>query len=855
MKEDFGPNAWLVNELYANYSKDASLVDDEWRRFFSTYSNGDKSVDEATVSLALRVADLIDSYRAFGHTKAQINPLTSVKMSPPSTALNFTFDDYQTRLKVFGGKSIKEIIDELETYYCGTTGYELPEDPIERRFFLEKIERPNKPLTKEERVYFLKNASDAQVLESELHKKYIGQKRFSIEGGESFLSVLGAIFEAAPSSKVSEVVIGMAHRGRLATLCNFIGKPLAKLFSEFEDTTWYANNGFGDVKYHNGGETIYRTRNNEELKARLIPNPSHLETVHAIVEGVVRALQRGGERNSVLPIVVHGDAAFIGQGIVFECLNFSAVDGYRTGGTIHIAINNQVGFTTSPEEARSSRYCSDGAKMLGAPVIHVNGEDVDACARAALLALEYRQKFEKDVVLDILCYRKYGHNEGDDPTFTQPLMYQEIKDKKTIPQIYAEKLTKEGVISEGEFQAIIDSYKERFNNPGSYDPKPIDIQGDFDNVKTAVSESRLKEVHDKLLEYPDGFNPHPKLKLILEKRTKAIFEDKGIEWGVGEALAFGTLIQDGVSVRLSGEDCGRGTFSHRHLALDDYGEKTLFHPLNELQGGGRFKVFNSTLSEYAVMGFEWGYSYIAKDVLTLWEGQFGDFANGAQIIIDQYLASAERKWGMHTNLVLLLPHGFEGQGPEHSSARLERFLQLCALENMTVAYPSNAAQYFHLLRRQALRKVRKPLVVMTPKSLLRHPGAMSKLQDFTEKEFSKVLVDDFGGKKKSVLCTGKIYYDLVSALKPSDFNLLRIEELYPFPKAELKGLLGNEVFWVQEEPKNQGAYPYILQRFVEDFGIIPKYIGRPESSQTACGSNKRHLEEQKAIIDELVKEI
>lgn len=852
MKEDFGPNAWLVNEFYANYSKDASLVDDEWRRFFAGYTNGDKNVDEATVALAIKVAEAIEAYRNYGHTKASINPLKSVKVSSPSTALSFQFENLQTRLNIFGGRSVQEIINEFEGFYCGTTAYELPSDPVERRFFIERIEAKTAPLSKAERLFYLKNASDAQVLESELHRKYIGQKRFSIEGGESYLSALGAIFENSPELGVDEIVIGMAHRGRLATLCNFIGKPLSKLFSEFEDTTWYAENGYGDVKYHNGGETIYKTQKDRDVKAKLIPNPSHLETVHAIVEGVVRALQRNGSRNSVLPLVVHGDAAFIGQGIVYECLNFSEVDGYKTGGTLHIAINNQVGFTTSPEEARSTRYCSDGAKMLGIPIIHVNGEDVDACVRAARLCLEYRQKFGKDVVLDILCYRKYGHNEGDDPTFTQPLMYQEIKDKKTIPELYAEKLIGEGVITESEFKHLVESYKERFSNAGSYEPKPIDIQGDFDPVKTTVASERIKEVHDKLLEYPAGFEPHPKLKLILEKRTKAIFEGKGIEWGVGEALAFGTLLQDGVSVRLSGEDCGRGTFSHRHLALDDFGEKRLFHPLNELKGGGKFEVYNSTLSEYGVMGFEWGYSYVAKDSLTLWEAQFGDFANGAQIVIDQYLASAERKWGMHCNLVLLLPHGFEGQGPEHSSARIERFLQLCALGNITVAYPSNAAQYFHLIRRQGLRKVRKPLVVMTPKSLLRHAGAMSKLEDFTGGGFSSVLVDDFGGKKKTILCSGKIYFDLVAALKPKDFNVVRIEELYPFPKNELKPILGKEVYWVQEEPKNQGAYPYVFQRLVEDFGIIPKYIGRPESSQTACGSNKRHLEEQKRLINEVL---
>lgn len=876
MTSELGPNSWFIEEQYQKYKSDPTLVEPAWRQYFaSTYTNGAGSTDPRLtlelIELSIKVERILNAFRVSGHTDATLNPLTTTYIGPEARELSLSFynlsdSELNKPLPSHNGKTAKELITAFENFYTGTTGYQYMqvESAEEREFLRSRIEGEQRKFSVEEQKFYLRMLVEAEQLENELHRKYIGLKRFSIEGGEGFLPIIAALLERSAESGISDVVIGMAHRGRLATLCNVLGKPLEKLFSEFEDTTWYADNGFGDVKYHLAGENTYTSLNGKSLYARLLPNPSHLETVNCVVEGVVRAKQDikyEGDRKVVLPVVVHGDSAFSGQGLVYECLNFSRVQGYSTGGTVHIAINNQVGFTATSEETRSSRYCSDSLLMINAPIFHVNGEDIEACVRAVELALDYRNTFKKDVAIDFYCYRKYGHNEGDDPTFTQPVIYEEIKKKTPVAKIYAQQVPNGLELLE----EYLKSFKTKFNEAGEkkYNPVPIQMGQEFKSVKTSISKDRAQKIHDILLQYPEGFEPHPKLSKILEKRTKAIFENSGVEWGVAEALTYGSLLQDGVSVRLSGQDSGRGTFSHRHLALDDFKKQTVMLPLNNLGETSKFHVVNSTLSEYAIMGFEWGYAHESPKTLVIWEAQFGDFANGAQIIIDQYLASAERKWGTQSQLTLLLPHGHEGQGPEHSSARIERYIQLCGLGNMTVAIPTNSSQFFHLLRRQGLRETRRPLIVFTPKSLLRMPEAGSPLEDFLSGSFKPVLVQSTKGKQKKssplIFLCGKIYYDVLKALEAEGISatVARIEELYPFPEIEIEKLLKDSqkdsIYWVQEEPRNQGVWSYFRTELQERFNISPKFVGRPESSQTAPGSAKRHQTEQKQFLDTLVK--
>lgn len=877
MTIELGPNSWFIEEQYQKYKSDPTLVEPAWRQYFaSTYTNGSGSTDPRLtlelIELSTKVERLLNAYRTSGHTEASLNPLTTTEIGPKSRELspeyhNLSEADLNKPLPSYNGKTAKELIYSFQKYYTGTTGYQYMqvESADEREFLRNRIETNKRDFSLDEKKYLLRMLVEAEQLENELHKKYIGLKRFSIEGGEGFLALIAALFERSAETGITDIILGMAHRGRLATLCNILGKPLEKLFSEFEDTTWYADNGFGDVKYHLAGETTYTSLKGKSLFARLLPNPSHLETVNCVVEGVVRARQDHkykGNRKSVLPVVVHGDSAFTGQGVVYECLNFSRVEGYSTGGTIHIAINNQVGFTATSDETRSSRYCTDPLLMINAPIFHVNGEDIEACAHAIELALDYRNAFNKDVAIDFYCYRKYGHNEGDDPTFTQPVIYDEIKKKTPVAKIFSQSFSNGAELLE-EYST---SFKAKFSEASEkkYKPTPIAMGQEFKPVKTSVSKDRIQKIHDTLLSYPEGFEPHPKLSKILEKRTKAIFEqNSGVEWGVSEALTYGSLLQDGINVRLSGQDCGRGTFSHRHLALDDYKSQKPMLPLNNLGANAKFQVVNSTLSEYAVMGFEWGYAHESANTLVIWEAQFGDFANGAQIIIDQYLASAERKWGTQSQLTLLLPHGQEGQGPEHSSARIERYLQLCALGNMTVAIPTNSSQFFHLIRRQGMRETRRPLVVFTPKSLLRMPEAGSPLEDFLSGSFKPVISQSVGGKQKKnaplIFVSGKISYDVIKALESEKISatIARVEELYPFPDSEVERLIKDtqkdSIYWVQEEPRNQGIWSYFRTELQERFNLTAKYVGRPESSQTAPGSARRHQSEQKLFIDSLVK--
>jgi 2-oxoglutarate dehydrogenase E1 component len=779
----------------------------------------------------------------------------------------------------FAGKqqsSLEELLRSLESVYCGSIGFEISHitSSEERRWLRARIEGTRATASAERRREIFTELLHADLLESELHKRYVGAKRFSLEGNDTLMPLLNEAIVAAAKSGVHEVVIGMAHRGRLNVLMNTLKKPLELLFSEFEDKTLASVVGAGDVKYHLGWEHDF-TRDGRTVALSLAPNPSHLEFVNPVVEGIARAKQDrlyGYDRRSVMPIVMHGDAAVAGQGIVFETLNYSRLDGYSTGGSLHIVINNQIGFTTTPDESRSTRYCTDLAKGLDVPVFHVNAEDPEAACWIARLAVEYRDAFGKDVFIDLIGHRKHGHNEGDDPTFTQPLTYAEVKTKEPIWRKYGAQLESAGVVTKEFVDEALSSYKRLFAEAGervvqrqASDAAPRPGVGSDDlRVVTRVTKDSLMAIAERLVAYPSDFSPHPKLAKILEKRVETVKAGEGIEWGVAEALAFGSLVKDGVGVRLSGQDCRRGTFSQRHLVLDDFERGTSWSPLEglaaEVANGATFEVHNSSLSEAAVIGFEFGFSATDRKSLVMWEAQFGDFANGGQVLIDQFICSSETKWGQLSGVTLMLPHGFEGQGPEHSSARLERYLQLCAQDNMTVCYPSTAAQHFHMLRRQGLTETKRPLVVMTPKSLLRLPAAMSSMSDFASIDFQELLADPMpsaGSSENLVLMSGKVYHDLSAALKDGSLpvRMARVEQLYPFPSEAIAKLVtetkAKNVFWVQEEPQNQGAWSFASPRLLEATGIQPRYIGRPEAAATATGSGKYHAIEQKAIIEQL----
>jgi 2-oxoglutarate dehydrogenase E1 component len=893
-------NAAYLAELFQLYQTDPALVDSAWAEFFEesgygqTHGHTVRSEAAATAHVGEALAErLVEAYRRWGHLQATLSPLVAGgiqavlnKEIDPSTYLSGKSEE-ELLLSGFSfagaqPTTVRELLELVRAVYCGTIAFEFSHiNSSEEREWLEaRIEgrgAVQRAFSAEKQREFLQELLQADLLEAELHKKYVGAKRFSLEGNDTLMPLLAEVLDRAGQSGIREAVFGMAHRGRLNVLINTLKKPLELLFSEFEDKTLATVVGAGDVKYHLGFESDF-VRDGATVRMSLVPNPSHLEFVNPVVAGVARAKQDvayGRNRTSVLPIAMHGDAAVAGQGIVFETLNYAGTEGYTTGGTLHIVINNQIGFTTTPDESRSTRYCTDLAKGLDVPVFHVNAEDPEAACWAARLAVDYRNTFGKDVFIDLIGHRKHGHNEGDDPTFTQPLTYGEVKKKLPIWQQYGSVLKNRGVIDDAYLAEAERSYKELFAQaqervrPGAEgDACPTHGKIVSPVVSTKVDAESLRSIADQLVAYPDGFVPHPKLAKILEKRVETVHQGEGIEWGVAEALAFGSLVKDGVPVRLSGQDCRRGTFSHRHLVLDHYEQNAIWSPLAALAervgSGGRFEVYNSTLSEGSVLGFEFGYSATDRSGLVMWEAQFGDFANGAQVMIDQFVCSSESKWGQISGVTLLLPHGFEGQGPEHSSARLERYLQLCAEGNMSVCYPTNAAQQFHLLRRQGLSEIKRPLVVMTPKSLLRLPAAMSSLRDFTDVEFAPLLVDTATGKGKGacetiVLLTGKVYYDVKNALqdqKGSSVRVARVEELYPFPAAEVAHLLrdtkASRIVWVQEEPQNQGAWSYIAPLIREATGKEASYIGRPAASATATGSGKHHAIEQRAIMEELV---
>lgn len=838
-----------------------------------------------------RVQQLVNAYRVRGHLIAHLDPLVDEPKNHPELDPNYyglTVWDLDREF-LFSNKegyskaTLREILDTLYATYCGSIGVEFMniQDPEQKKWLIQKMEpsRNRPPLPRERKLQLLKKLIHAEGFENFIHTKFIGHKRFSLEGAESFMTILDVVLDELADHGGERAVIGMAHRGRLNVLANTIGKSLAKIFSEFEGNVDPKTiQGSGDVKYHLGAHGIHKTLNGKEITVEVAPNPSHLEAVNPVVEGMVRAMQdriTDTQREKVIPILVHGDAAFAGQGIVAETLNLSQLKGYRTGGTIHIIINNQIGFTTSPDDARSTPYCTDVAKMVQSPIFHVNGDNPEACARVAALAVAYRNQFKKDVVIDMFCYRKYGHNEGDEPSYTQPLLYKKIKSHPTVHQLYGERLIIDKEITRGDYDQLHTESKERYERALEASHKremhmkaeialavtqeQIEAMQPFKETK--VSYDVLREVSERLGTVPENFSVNAKLTKMLEQRRN-FSEGTKIDWGYAEALAFGTLLYEGNDVRLSGEDVGRGTFSHRHAILYDANSADEFIPLNHIRDGqGKAYVFDSLLSEFAILGYEFGYSVSDPLSLVLWEAQFGDFANGAQVIIDQFIAASEAKWQQPCDLVLLLPHGYEGQGPEHSSARLERYLQLCAEENIQVCNLSTPAQYFHVLRRQMRDAKRKPLIMMTPKSLLRHPLVLSSPHEFTEGKFNLVIDDASASPdqvRRVVLCSAKVYYDALQMQKEKKIDsvaLVRVEQFYPYPQKELKEvfekyLQATEIVWLQEEPKNMGAWNFLADRLRDDAleSQQVRYAGRPASASTATGAMKRHQMEQEELL-------
>ncbi len=853
---------------------------------------------------SIRALMLIRAYRFRGHFISNLDPL-GMKQAGDHPELNpehygFSDGDYDRPIFINGmlgleNATLREILSALREIYAGTIGIEYMHlgDPEERKWIQERIEEPrNKTdFTPEGKRAILERLTAAEGFEQYLNKKHTGTKRFGVDGGEALIPAIEQIMKRGGQLGLKEIVIGMAHRGRLNVLANIMDKPFTTMFAEFQGQSSTPDDvlGSGDVKYHLG-TSADRDFDGNNIHLSLTANPSHLEFVNPVVVGKVRAkqAQRDDKTNDqVLPLLLHGDAAFAGQGIIAETFMISELPGYRVGGTIHIVINNQIGFTTMPKFSRSGPYCTDVAKMLDAPIFHVNGDDPEAVVHVARIATEFRQQFKKDVVLDIFCYRRYGHNEGDEPAFTQPLMYKKIAKQETTRSQYANQLVAEGSMSQEDADKIYDDFNaildEAFAAVESYKPNSADfLEGAWEGLKvaygddrrgeTSVTDKDLKRIGKVITHVPDGFTVNKKLQRVLNAKDKMLETGEGFDWGAAEALAFGTLLDDGYGVRLSGQDVGRGTFSHRHAIWYDQENENKHIALQHIkENQPQFVAHDSPLSEMAVLGFEYGFSLADPKTLTIWEAQFGDFANGAQVIIDQFISSGESKWLRMSGLVMLLPHGYEGQGPEHSSARFERFLQLCGEDNWQVCNCTTPANYFHVLRRQMHRDFRKPLVMMTPKSLLRHKLAVSDIEMFTgDSTFHRILWDDDKDTlvkddkiKRVILCTGKVYYDLLQERRDrgiDDVTILRLEQIYPFPHnalgAELKPYKNAEVVWVQEEPENQGAWTFV-DRLIEKAMIDvdhkaarPSYIGRPPTASPATGSNSRHHAEQKKLVDE-----
>ncbi|MEV4322970.1 multifunctional oxoglutarate decarboxylase/oxoglutarate dehydrogenase thiamine pyrophosphate-binding subunit/dihydrolipoyllysine-residue succinyltransferase subunit [Microbispora rosea] len=849
------------------------------------------------VAKSARVLELIHAYRVRGHLMADTDPLEYRQRKHPDLDIQshgLTLWDLEREFPTggFGGKplmKLRDILGVLRDSYCRTIGIEYMhiQNPEERAWIQARVERPHSKPSREEQLNILRRLNTAEAFETFLQTKYVGQKRFSLEGGESLIPLLDSVISDAAAERLDEVVIGMAHRGRLNVLANIVGKSYAQIFGEFEgNIDPRSSHGSGDVKYHLGASGDFTTVDGNKISTSVVANPSHLEAVDPVLEGVVRAkqdlLERGEEGFTVLPVLVHGDAAFAGQGVVAETLHLSQLRGYRTGGTVHIVVNNQVGFTTSPASSRSSVYATDVARMIQAPIFHVNGDDPEAVVRVGRLAYEYRQTFRKDVVIDMVCYRRRGHNEGDNPAFTQPLMYDLIDAKRSTRKLYTEALIGRGDITVEEAEQALRDYQEQLERaftetreavkqppaPGAVRvPEPDElIPWSHEDTKTAISEEVVKRVIDTQLNLPEGFTVHPRLAPVIQRRGAMVSED-AIDWATGELLAFGSLLIDDHPVRLVGQDSRRGTFGQRHAVLVDRVTGDEHTPLKTFnQGTTKFYVYDSLLSEFAAMGFEYGYSVVRPDALVAWEAQFGDFADGAQSIIDEFISSGEQKWGQRSSVVLLLPHGYEGQGPDHSSARIERYLQMCAQDNMTVAQPSTPANYFHLLRWQVLSERRKPLIVFTPKSLLRLKAAASATSEFTSGAFRPVIGDstvDPSAVRKVVVCSGRIYYDLLARREKEgrkDVALVRLERIYPFPENPLKAELARygadtELLWAQDEPVNMGPWPYLSLKMVEKPDLLGgrtfRRVSRTPNSSPAVGSHSKHDEELRGILDEI----
>lgn len=940
-----GDNATFLDDAYASWREDPASVDSDLRALFESLdapqngarigggptfqprsifsptpgADGCSALTENVARRQAATAQIINAYRVRGHFQASIDPLgrrdTELHEELHHTYYGLSDADLDAEVHtrpLFGigeRAKLREVIHHCQAVYTGSIAAEFMNIDVleQKRWVQEKLETlPHRHvLDHEEQCRILRKMCDAENFEAMLHTRFPGTKRFSLEGAETLIPMLDLLNEHAAASGVREIVVGMAHRGRLNTLVNILEKPASAVVAEFlgnEDDV----SGSGDVKYHKGYSANTVTVRGDGLHLSLTPNPSHLEAVNAIVEGRVRAKQdRTGDydRETCMALLIHGDAAFAGQGLVPEVLNLSELQGYRTGGTIHLIVNNQIGFTTPPKEARSTPYATGVARMLGIPILHVNGEDPRAVAAVVQIAVEWRQRFKRDIVIDMYCYRKHGHNEGDEPSYTQPLMYKVIRSRPTPREVYQRLLVEKGDLTEEEAEKVFLASREEMM--ASAEPsdatneahperelpcKPADPDGeayphgeeegvpahrDFvspvkirweihmggdirERADTSVDPDWLREQLVKVNTLPDDLQVHAKVKRLTKQRLEMIDGKRGMDWSMGEQAAFASLLADAHPIRLSGQDSGRGTFSHRHAILTDVRNGREYFPLNAIHPG-RFGVFDSSLSEASVLGFELGFSFDTPEGLVMWEAQFGDFANGAQVIIDQFLTSAEQKWDRLSNLVMMLPHGYEGQGPEHSSARLERFLLMCAEDNMQVANVTTPCQYFHMLRAQVKRKVRKPLVVMTPKSLLRHPLATNTLEEIATGAFQPVLdeLDELGGVRRIVFCSGKVYYELLQARRQreiDDVALIRVEMLYPWPAEELAAIAARhpdaELVWAQEEPKNMGAWPVIAHWMPEAFGErLVGYVGRKAAASPATGSNQKHKAEQAAVVD------
>jgi 2-oxoglutarate dehydrogenase E1 component len=875
---------WLEDQ-FQRWQNDPDSVPASVAAFFQGYLLGETqtagSSDQAPKQAA--VQSLIFRYRSLGHLQACTDPLNPCP--PPLSLLSleeFGLDEsdlgttFYPRHFILPEATLAEILDILQETYCRTIGVEFMhiQNYDERQWLIEQMEpiRNRPPADKKRKLAIMNKLQEAALFELFLHKKFIGQKRFSLEGGETMIPLLDATVRRAAQLGVKDLVLGMAHRGRLNVLANIFGKPYANIFAEFADNLELHFVGEGDVKYHKGFSHDWEFSNGGKIHLSIASNPSHLEAVNPVVEGKCRARHSNygpGGKKMVLPVLIHGDAAFAGQGIVPETLNLSQLDGYQTGGTFHLVLNNQIGFTTAPEHARSTCYATDVAKMLMVPIFHIHGEDPEAAAYVAGLALEYRQKFGRDVVVEVICYRRQGHNEGDEPFFTQPLMYEKIRQRPPVHEVYAERLVSEGIdrqTIEDQATKINISLDEALQAEGEhlnvgYRGKWKNIQRKYQimDVSTGVPEKTLQKLGQKATTIPERFNPHPKIAKLLAKRQETIMAGEGIDWGTAETLAYATLLIEGAPVRISGQDSRRGTFNHRHAALVDNVNGQLYVPLAFLSPSqAPIQVYNSMLSENAVLGFEYGYSIEMPEGLTIWEAQFGDFANGAQVIIDQFISSSSSKWDRTSGLTMFLPHGYEGQGAEHSSARIERYLMLCADYNLQVINPSTPAQLFHMLRRQMKVPFRRPLIVFTPKSLLRHPECRSPLVDFAQDRFIEIIPGSEDPKRVRTLlfCSGKIYYELKARKdtdQRDDVDIVRIEQLYPLREDLLKQIVGRyykckQLVWVQEEPANGGAWSHLRPHLEELLGIKLEYVGRPAMAATAVGSHRLHNQEQKKLI-------